>query len=58
MDSLNLNEKLIKTFAARVYEQNSEDIETIMNVDIDTVFEEDKYKTGVDGQEDAMVHFG
>ena len=51
----NLNEKLIKTFAARVYEQNSEDIETIMNVDIDTVFEEDKYKAGVDGQEDAMV---
>ena len=51
----NLNEKLVKTFATRVNEQDSEDIETIMNVDIDTVFEEDKYKAGVDGQEDAMV---
>ena len=51
----NLNEKLVKTFAARVNEQDSEDIETIMNVDIDAVFEEDKYKAGVDGQEDAMV---
>ena len=51
----NLNEKLVKTFAARVNEQDSEDIETIMNVDIDAVFEEDKYKEGVDGQEDAMV---
>ena len=51
----NLNEKLVKTFAARVNEQDSEDIETIMNVDIDAVFEEDKYKAGADGQEDAMV---
>lgn len=49
----NFNEKLLKVFATRVVEENSEDMSTITNADIDEVFDIGKYKNHTGKDEDA-----
>ncbi len=51
----NLDEQLTKTMADRVVAQGSDDIETILNIDIDAVLNQGKYQAGADKEEDGMV---
>jgi len=51
----NLDEQLTKTMADRVVAQGSDDIETILNIDIDAVLNQGKYQVGVDKEEDGMA---
>ncbi|MDE8687992.1 cbxX/cfqX, partial [Streptococcus gordonii] len=51
----NLDEQLTKTMADRVVAQGSDDIETILNIDIDAVLNQGKYQEGADKEEDGMV---
>lgn len=49
----NFNEKLLKVFAKRVLEENSDDMATIRNSDIDEVFNIGKYQNYEGKDEDA-----
>lgn len=49
----NFNEKLLKVFAKRVVEENSDDMATIKNSDIDEVFDIGKYQNYDGKDEDA-----
>lgn len=49
----NFNEKLLKVFAKRVLEENSDDMATIRNSDIDEVFNIGKYQNHEGKDEDA-----
>ena len=51
----NLDEQLTKTLADRVVAQGSDDIETILNIDIDAVLNQGKYQEGADKEEDGMA---
>ena len=51
----NLDEQLTKTLANRVVTQGSDDIETILNIDIDAVLNQGKYQEGADKEEDGMA---
>ena len=51
----NLDEQLTKTMADRVVAQGSDDIETILNIDIDAVLNQGKYQAGADKEEDGMA---
>lgn len=51
----NLDEQLTKTLADRVVAQGSDDIDTILNIDIDAVLNQGKYQEGADKEEDGMA---
>ena len=51
----NLDEQLTKTLADRVVAQGTDDIETILNIDIDAVLNQGKYQEGVDKEENGMA---
>lgn len=51
----NLDEQLTKTLADRVVGQGSDDIDTILNIDIDAVLNQGKYQEGADKEEDGMA---
>ena len=46
---------MTKTLADRVVAQGSDDIETILNIDIDAVLNQGKYQEGADKEEDGMA---
>lgn len=46
---------MTKTLADRVVAQGSDDIDTILNIDIDAVLNQGKYQEGADKEEDGMA---